>query len=44
VNKEATRRGISVDQIRREARNEIADWLEINDEPADRFDKLLQLK
>ena len=44
VSSEARRREISVEQIRREARSEITDWLEINDEPTDRFDELLRLK
>lgn len=44
VSAEARTRRISVEQIRREARSEIADWLEINDEPADRFDEVLQLR
>lgn len=41
VGTEAQHRGISVAQVRREARNEIVDWLAMNDEPSDRFDELL---
>lgn len=38
---EADARGVSVHQVRLEARAEIADWLDITDEPHDRFDALL---
>lgn len=41
VGTEARNRGISVAQVRREARTELVDWLTMNDESTDRFDALL---
>lgn len=41
VGTEARNRGISVEQVRREAQSEIADWLAMQDEPPDRFGSLL---
>jgi hypothetical protein len=41
IGTEADRRGISVGQVRTEARAEIADWLDLSGEAVDRFDALL---
>lgn len=38
---EARLRGASVEQVRTDARREIADWLEMSGEAADRFEQLL---
>ncbi|HEX9682449.1 MAG TPA: hypothetical protein VGA13_05165 [Acidimicrobiales bacterium] len=38
---EAQKLGMSVAQVRAEAKREITDWLEITGEPSDRFDDLL---
>jgi hypothetical protein len=41
IGAEANRRGVSVGQVRTEARAEIADWLDLSGEASDRFDALL---
>jgi hypothetical protein len=41
IGTEASRRGVSVGQVRTEARAEITDWLDLSGEAVDRFDALL---
>jgi hypothetical protein len=41
IGTEASRRGVSVGQVRTEARAEITDWLNLSGEAVDRFDALL---
>lgn len=41
ISAEAGQRRMSVAQVRDEAKQEIADWLEMTGEPSDRFDELL---
>lgn len=38
---EAAKMGVSVEEVRNEAKREIADWLDMTGEPADRFNALL---